>query len=56
MAKMKRFTACLMAAVITLSLCTIVTPVTPVDDTNESSDCGDWGIAPCSDFGDIDYF
>ena len=48
----KRITALLLAATLTLSLCTVIVPVEPTDGYGET------GIAPCtddSDFGEIDY-
>lgn len=55
MTTLKRITAFLLAATLTLSLCTTIIPVNP-DPTDEY---GEEGIAPCSDdsdFGDVDYF
>ncbi len=52
MTKFKRITALLLAATITLSLCTVIVPVEPKNESGEE------GIAPCSesDFGEIDYW
>jgi len=51
---MKRITALLMAAVVTFSLCTVITPVNPDNDGSGYEN----EIAPCdeSDLGGTDYF
>lgn len=51
MKTLKRITALLLAATLTLSLCTVVIPVEPTGEYGEE------GIAPCddSDYGDVDY-
>ncbi len=52
MKTIRRITALLVAATLTLSLCTVITP------TNPTNGYGEEGIAPCteSDLDEIDYF
>lgn len=50
MKKIKLFTACLLAAAIALSLCTVVTPVDTTDENeNQINLCSD-----DSDLGEVD--
>ncbi|MCX4268085.1 MAG: hypothetical protein OSJ62_05400 [Lachnospiraceae bacterium] len=48
----KRITALLLAATLTLSLCTAIIPAEPAGEYGEE------GIAPCdeSDLGEVDYW
>lgn len=50
MKTLKRITALVLAATLTLSLCTVIVPVDPDNGYEEE------GIAPCSDLDEIDYF
>ncbi len=50
METIRRITALMLAATLTLFLCTIFVPVEPTGEYGEE------GIAPCSDLDESDYF